>query len=184
MATKPMPGFLLLGLTSVLSFSVLFVTHLITEPILINRANQADLTLLNLDSFGGYDIGELQTATGDLSAAGVQSFKTFTQNNEVVAVTYQVTTSGYAQGLSFRVGIREGLIQVLTVDQHSETVGYGANVINQVTTALALQPIADTNGWTAALVSISTGATFTRRGLVNALTVIRTDYLAKTGGQG
>ncbi|MGA0875878.1 MAG: FMN-binding protein [Bacilli bacterium] len=184
MAVKKPSSSFVLGLTAMISFSVLFATHLVTEPILINRANEADLTLLNLDSFANYDIGEVEQATGELLASGIQTIKPFLQNNNVVAVTYSVITSGYAQGLTYRIGIREGRIQLIIVDAHNETPGYGGNVISQLQTTLAQQPIADTNAWTAALVSVSTGATFTRRGLVNSLTAIRTDYLARVGGQG
>lgn len=184
MAVKKPSSTLVLGLTAMISFSVLFATHVVTEPILINRANEADLTLLNLDSFANYDIGEVEQATGELLASGIQTIKPFLQNNNVVAVTYSVNTSGYAQGLTYRIGIREGRIQLIIVDAHNETPGYGGNVISQLQTTLGQQPIADTNAWTAALVSVSTGATFTRLGLVISLAAIRSDYLARVGGQG
>jgi uncharacterized protein with FMN-binding domain len=176
---KPLPGWFMIGLTSIVSFGVLFATNLITEPILINRENERYLDLLNLDSFVGITIGETEIPTGALATAGVQEVKAYFQQNNLYAVTYQVTITGYNPGLTYRIGIRQGLIQTIRVDNHSETPGYGANLLTIFPETLQGIPIENEASWTTALIGVSTGVTFTRNGLLNSLTTIRTDYLGR-----
>ena len=179
---KPLPSFISVGLTAVTAFSMLFATQIVTQPIIENRLNQVYLDLLDLNSFSGYTLGEVETATGELLDAGIERFRTYVIEDEIVAVTYEVRTNGYASGLMYHIGIRDGLIRKLNVIDHAETVGFGADALNDFPSAVAGIAIHDTNAWTAALVSVSTGATFTRRGVVNSLSAIQDDYAMRVGG--
>jgi len=178
---KPLPSVIIVGLTAITAFSVLFATQLVTQPIIENRLNQRYLDLLDLPSFTGYQLGDVELASGDLLDAGIQSYRTYSIASEIVAMTYEVVTSGYAQGLTFQIGIREGLIRNLMVIEHGETVGFGADALVDFPASLHQISLADTNAWTAALVSVSTGATFTRRGVINSLVAIRDDYALRVG---
>jgi uncharacterized protein with FMN-binding domain len=177
---KPLPSYVLLGFTAIVSFSVLFVTNLITEPILINRENQAELTLLNLSDLGDYTVESIVVSEETLIDAGITHIKTFSQNSVVDAVTYTVMTTGYSVNLNYRIGIRDGLIQQFKVVSHGETIGYGADALLLFPDALNQIAIDDASAWTAALVSVSTGATFTRRGIIDSLQAIQVDYAART----
>ncbi|MFZ9139720.1 MAG: FMN-binding protein [Bacilli bacterium] len=178
---KPLPSFITVGLTAITAFSILFVTQFLTQPILENRENQVYLDLLDLNSFSGYTLGEFETATGELLEAGIQRYRTYRMENQIVAMTYEVNTNGYASGLQFQIGIREGIIRQLLVMQHNETTGYGADALLEFPDAMNGLPLNDTNAWTAELVSVSTGATFTRRGIVLSLTAIQADYASRIG---
>ncbi|MEY3431988.1 MAG: hypothetical protein RIS53_886 [Bacillota bacterium] len=180
--SKPLPSVITVGLTAITAFSVLFATQLITQPIIENRLNQTYLHLLDLASFTGYQLGDVESATGDLLEAGIQSYRTYSIDQEIVAMTYEVVTSGYAQGLTFQIGIREGLIRKLIIIKHGETVGFGADALLDFPEALETLSLTDTNAWTAALLAVSTGATFTRRGVINSLMAIRDDYATRVGG--
>lgn len=180
MARKPLSQSVVLGLTAATAFSLLFVTQLVTQPIILNHENQAYLTLLNLDSFVGYTIGETEITTGELRDAGIHEVKTFMLNDQIMAVTYSVQVRGYAPGLTYRLGIRQGLIQQFVVDAHAETQGYGANALGLFPEALTLLPIANEASWTQALVGQSAGATITRRAIINSLQLIQRDYAERT----
>jgi hypothetical protein len=177
---KSLPSYIVLGLTAIVSFSVLFVTNLITEPIFVNRENQADLSLLNLTNLGNYTIDTVEVVDETLIDAGIIGIKTFRRGNLPEAVIYTVNTNGFAVNLNYRIGIREGFIQQLRVDMHGETTGYGADALLLFPNAIANLAIADESTWTSALVSVSTGATLTRRGIVNSLQTIKEDYATRT----
>ncbi len=179
---KPLPSFMTVGLTALTAFSVLFGAQILTQPIIENRLNQVYLDLLDLNTFTGYTLGEVENATGELFDAGVQRYRTFGLGDEIVAVTYEVITNGYASGLTYQIGIREGIIRKLVVVAHAETVGFGADALLDIPDAIEGISLTDTNAWTAALVSVSTGATFTRRGIINTLTAIKDDYAFRIGG--
>ncbi|MEY3609906.1 MAG: hypothetical protein RLZZ264_427 [Bacillota bacterium] len=178
---KPLPSVLTVGLTALTAFSILFATQVITQPIIDNRLNQTYLDLLDLNAFTGYTLGEVEVASGELLDEGIQTYRSYSMGDEVVAMTYEVVTNGYASGLSYQVGIREGVIRKLVIIQHAETVGFGADALLDFPEAIEQLPIADTNAWTAALLTVSTGATFTRRGVINSLTAIRDDYALRIG---
>lgn len=178
---KPLPSVISVGLTAITAFSVLFATQIITQPIIENRLNQTYLDLLDLNTFTGYSLGDVESATGDLLDAGIQSYRTYSIGDEIVAMTYDVITTGYASGLTYQIGIREGIIRKLVIIEHGETIGFGADALLDFPDAIDQLPIDDTNGWTAAFVSVSTGATFTRRGVINSLTAIRDDYVLRVG---
>lgn len=177
---KPLPGWLMIGITAIASFTTLFAVNLVTEPILLNRENAQYLQLLDLNTFAGFTIDDTIFTTGALSTAGVKEVKTFRQQNAVVAVTYQVTMSGYNPGIQFAIGIRAGVIEGVRVDAHSETLGFGATLMNGLPTTLIGLTIHDTSSWTAAMLAQSTGATFTRSAMVSVLTVIAQDYQQRT----
>jgi hypothetical protein len=178
---KPTSSILVLGITAVSTFSILFATSLLTAPILENRMNQRYLDLLNLNSLGDYEVGDAIIPTGDLFNAGIIEIKPFFQNNLLAAVAYTVTTSGFASGLTFRLGIREGIITQFIVDANGESAGYGADVLVNVPEALENLGIEEESLWTSSLVGISTGSTITRRGIVNVLKAIRVDYIQRLG---
>ncbi len=178
---KPLPSVLTVGLTALTAFSILFSTQVITQPIIDNRLNQTYLDLLDLNAFTGYTLGEVEVASGELLDEGIQTYRSYSMEDEVVAMTYEVVTNGYASGLSYQIGIREGIIRKLVIIQHAETVGFGADALLDFPEAIQQLPIADTNAWTAALLTVSTGATFTRRGVINSLTAIRDDYALRIG---
>jgi hypothetical protein len=179
---KTTSSILVLGITAVTAFSILFATSVLTAPILENRVNQRYLDLLNLDSLGDYEVGDVILPTGDLLTAGITEIKPFYLNNDLDAVAYTGSTSGYANGLLFRVGIRHGIITQFVVDAHGESVGYGADVLVNFPAALENLRIEEESVWTASLVSISTGSTMTRRGIVNVLKAIRIDFIERMGG--
>jgi hypothetical protein len=178
---KTTSSIFVLGITAVTAFSILFATSLITEPILDNRTNQRYLDLLNLDSLGEYVVGDTMVPTGDLFNAGITEIKPFYQNNIFVAAAYTVTTSGFASGLTFRIGIHNGNITQLIVDAHGESAGWGADVLVNVPEAIENLAIEEESLWTSRLVAISTGSTFTRRGIINVLKAIRVDYIQRSG---
>jgi hypothetical protein len=173
---KPTSSFFVLGLTAISAFSILFGTHLITSPILLNRENQRYLDLLNLPSLGDYQIGETITPTGTLQSSGIIEIKPFFLNDELKAVAYTGVTTGYAPGLSFRLGIKEGIITKLVIDKHGESAGYGADVLLRFPDVLSNVAIDEESLWTASLLSVSTGSSVTRRSIVNVLKAIRFDY--------
>jgi hypothetical protein len=181
---KTNSSMLVLGLTAVSAFTMLFATNLITKPILETRENQRYLDLLKMDSLGDYDVGEAIVPTGDLLSAGITEIKPFYLNNILVAVVYTGDASGYSSttGLSFRLGIREGMMTQFVVDAHGESQGYGAEVLLNVPDALENLRIEEESSWTASLVAISTGSTVTRRGIVNVLKAIRIDYIQRMDG--
>jgi len=111
--SKPLPSVITVGLTAITAFSVLFATQIITQPIIENRLNQAYLDLLDLNSFTGYTLGDVESATGDLLDAGIQSYRTYSIGDEIVAMTYDVITTGYASGLTATF-TRRGVINSLT----------------------------------------------------------------------
>ena len=88
-------------------------------------------------------------------------------------------TNGYAPGLSYRLGIKEGLITNFIIDQHGESAGYGADVLLSVPEVLSDVAIDEESLWTASLVSISTGSSITRISIINVLKAIRLDYLQR-----
>lgn len=176
---KPSTSILVLGLTAIAAFSILFATQIITQPILETRENQRYLDLLRIDSLEGYQVGESILPTGALLTAGVTEIKPFFQSEMLTAVVYTGTTSGYASGLSFRLGIRDGIIIQFVVDAHGESQGYGADVLVNVPEALEDLLIVEESTWTASLIAISTGSTMTRRGIVNVLKAIRLDYIER-----
>lgn len=178
---KPLPSVLTVGLTALTAFSILFGAQVITQPIIENRLNQTYLDLLDLNSFTGYTLGEVEVASGELLDEGIQSYRTFSIGDEIVAMTYEVVTNGYAAGLTYHIGIREGIIRKLVIIEHGETLGFGADALVDFPEAIEQLPLADTNAWTAALLTVSTGATFTRRGVINSLTAIRDDYALRIG---
>ena len=173
---KPTTSLLVLGLTAISAFSMLFATNIITQPILETRENQRYLDLLKIDSLTDYQVGEAFVPTGDLLAAGILEVKPFFQANVVKAVAYTGVTNGYAPGLSYRLGIKEGVITNFIIDQHGESAGYGADVLLSVPEVLSGVAIGEESLWTASLVSISTGSSITRRSIVNVLKAIRLDY--------
>ena len=175
---------LVLGLTAVSSFSILFTTNLITKPLLENRENQRYLDLLNLESLGDYEAGLAIVPTGELQTAGITEIKPFYLNNNLAAVVYAGSATGFSTtiGITFRLGIRDGVITQFIVDGHGESSGYGADVLLNVPEALENLNIEAESLWTASLVSISTGSTMTRRGIVNVLKAIRVDYIERMGG--
>jgi hypothetical protein len=181
---KTNSSMLVLGLTAVSAFTMLFATNLITKPILETRENQRYLDLLKMDSLGDYDVGEAIVPTGDLLSAGITEIKPFYLNNILVAVVYTGDASGYSRttGLSFRLGIREGMMTQFVVDAHGESQGYGAEVLLNVPDALENLRIEEESSWTASLVAISTGSTVTRRGIINVLKAIRIDYIQRMDG--
>jgi hypothetical protein len=67
------------------------------------------------------------------------------------------------------------------VDAHGESAGYGADVLVNVPDALENIGIEAESLWTASLLSISTGSSMTRRGIVNVLKAIRLDYINRMG---
>jgi hypothetical protein len=170
---------LVLGLTAIAAFSILFATQIITQPILETRENQRYLDLLKIDSLEGYQVGESILPTGALLTAGITEIKPFFQSEMLTAVVYTGITSGYASGLSFRLGIRDGIIIQFVVDAHGESQGYGADVLVNVPEALEDLLIVEESTWTASLIAISTGSTMTRRGIVNVLKAIRLDYIER-----
>jgi hypothetical protein len=176
---KPTSSILVLGLTAISAFSILFATQLITQPILETRENQRYLDLLKIESLADYQVGEAILPTGELLAAGITEIKPFFQNEMLTAVAYTGVTSGYASGLSFRLGIRDGIITQFVVDAHGESQGYGADVLVNVPEALEDLLIVEESTWTASLIAISTGSTMTRRGIVNVLKAIRLDYIER-----
>jgi hypothetical protein len=176
---KPSTSILVLGLTAIAAFSILFATQIITQPILETRENQRYLDLLKIDSLEGYQVGESILPTGALLTAGVTEIKPFFQSDMLTAVVYTGITSGYASGLSFRLGIRGGIIIQFVVDAHGESQGYGADVLVNVPGALEDLLIVEESTWTASLIAISTGSTMTRRGIVNVLKAIRLDYIER-----
>ena len=115
---KPFSSIFVLGLTAISAFSVLFATHLITLPILLTRENQRYLDLLKIDSLEDYQVGEAILPTDALLTAGIKEIKPFFQNDILKAVAYTGVTTGYAPGLSFRLGIKEGIITNLVIDKH------------------------------------------------------------------
>jgi len=181
MMAKATPSWLVVGLTAISSFVLLFSVNLITEPILLNRANERYLDLLNLETFAGYLISDPLVPTGALATAGGEEVKTFSQQNQVIAVTYQMKVTGYNPGLIYRIGIRNGLIQTLRIDANQETPSYGGVFLTNAPDLLAGLPINDEAGWTAALVATSSGVTFTRNGLLNSLQAIKADYAERIG---
>jgi hypothetical protein len=176
---KPTTSLLVLGLTAMSAFSILFATNIITQPILETRENQRYLDLLNIDSLADYQLGEAFAPTDDLLAAGILEVKPFFQDNVLKAVAYTGVTNGYAPGLSFRLGIKEGIITNLVIDAHGESEGYGADVLLSVPEVLSGVTINEESLWTASLVSISTGSSITRRSIINVLKAIRLDYLQR-----
>jgi hypothetical protein len=176
---KPTTSLLVLGLTAMSAFSILFATNIITQPILETRENQRYLDLLNIDSLADYQVGEAIVPTGDLFTAGILEVKPFFQDNVLIAVAYTGVTNGYAPGLSFRLGIKEGIITNLVIDAHGESEGYGADVLLSVPEVLSGVTINEESLWTASLVSISTGSSITRRSIINVLKAIRLDYLQR-----
>jgi Na+-translocating ferredoxin:NAD+ oxidoreductase RnfG subunit len=176
MMAKRLPAWFVVGFTAITSFTVLFATDALTQPILDTRANRAYLDLINLDDATGLTIDDAFTPTGDLLLAGIQEVKVFRQQNAVIAVTYKVSVTGYASGLSYDIGIRNGLIQVIRVVSHNETPSYGADVMTELPTLLAGIAIDREDTWTSLLLSRSTGVTLTRRALLNSLAAIRSDY--------
>lgn len=180
---KSTSSILVLGLTAVASFSILFATSLLTAPILANQENQRYLDLLNLDSLGEYEPGEVIIPTGDLLTSGMTEIKPFYLNDQLAAVVYAGRTRGFSAStdIIFRLGIREGIITKFIVDANGESAGYGANVLVNVPDALENLTIEEESIWTASLVSISTGSTITRRGIINVLKAIRTDYMERMG---
>ena len=176
---KPSTSILVLGLTAIAAFSILFATQIITQPILETRENQRYLDLLKIDSLEGYQVGESILPTGALLTAGITEIKPFFQSEMLTAVVYTGITSGYASGLSFRLGIRDGIIIQFVVDAHGESQGYGADVLVNVPEALEDLLIVEESTWTASLIAISTGSTMTRRGIVNVLKAIRLDYIER-----
>jgi hypothetical protein len=179
--TKTISSILVLGLTAVFAFSILFTTNLLTAPILETRENQQYLDLLNMDTLGDYEVGEAIVPTGDLFVSGITEIKPFFQNNDLVAVVYTGEASGYSRttGLSFRLGIRNGIMTQFVVDAHGESAGYGADVLVNVPDALENIGIEAESLWTANLLSISTGSSMTRRGIVNVLKAILVDYVER-----
>jgi Na+-translocating ferredoxin:NAD+ oxidoreductase RnfG subunit len=179
---KVLPSWMVVGLTAVTAFTVLFTTHVLTQPILDTRANRAYLDLINLDDATGLSIEPAFIPSGDLFTSGIQEIKVFRQQNNLIAVTYKVSVSGYSSGLNFDIGIRQGTIQVIRVVSHNETPGYGGDVLQELPSLLTGVAIDQEATWTSLLISQSTGVTLTRRGLLNALAVIRSDYASRIQG--
>jgi hypothetical protein len=183
---KTTSSILVLGLTAVSAFSILFATSLITEPILEMRMNQRYLDLLNLDSIGEYEVGNAIIPTGELFNAGIIEIKPFYLNNRLVAVVYAGSASGFSAttDITFRLGIREGIITQLVVDSHGESAGYGADVLVKVPETIQNIAIEEESLWTSRVLAISsglTGSTITKRGIINVLKAIRVDYIQRSG---
>jgi hypothetical protein len=176
---KPFSSIFVLGLTAISAFSVLFATHLITLPILLTRENQRYLDLLKIDSLEDYQVGEAILPTDALLTAGITEIKPFFQNDILKAVAYTGVTTGYAPGLSFRLGIKEGIITNLVIDKHGESAGYGAYALSRFPEVLKDLAIDEESLWMASLLSVSlTGVSFsiTTGSIVNVLKAIRIDY--------
>ena len=176
---KPFSSIFVLGLTAISAFSVLFATHLITLPILLTRENQRYLDLLKIDSLEDYQVGEAILPTDALLTAGITEIKPFFQNDILKAVAYIGVTTGYAPGLSFRLGIKEGIITNLVIDKHGESAGYGAYALSRFPEVLNDLAIDEESLWMASLLSVSlTGVSFsiTTGSIVNVLKAIRIDY--------
>jgi hypothetical protein len=183
---KSTSSILVLGITAVSAFSILFATSLLTAPILENRMNQRYFDLLNLDSLGDYEAGDVIIPTGDLFNAGITEIKPFYLNNRLAAVVYAGTANGFSTitDITFRLGIREGIITQLIVDSHGESAGYGADVLVNVPEAIENLGIEAESLWTSRVVAISsesTGSTITKQGILNVLKAIRVDYIQRSG---
>jgi Na+-translocating ferredoxin:NAD+ oxidoreductase RnfG subunit len=177
---KPVPGWLMIGLTAIASFSTLFAVNFITEPILLNRENAQYLDLLDLNTFAGYSIDETIFTTGTLSDAGIKEVKTFRQQNNIVAITYKISMDGYNPGIEFSLGIRAAIIEGIRVDGHNETLGFGATLMNDLSNTIVGLTITDNASWTAAMLAQTTGATFTMSAMVAVMTAIAQDYQQRT----
>ena len=180
---KTTSSILVLGITAVAAFSILFATNLLTITIIENTEKQRNLDLLNLDSLGDYVIGDVIIPTGELLTAGITEINPFYLNNNLAAVVYAGRATGFSRTIeiTFRLGIRDGVITHFVIDSHGESVGWGADVLLTVPDALENLGIEAESLWTASLVSISTGSTRTRRGIINALKAIKTDYIERMG---
>jgi hypothetical protein len=178
---KTTSSILVLGITAVAAFSILFATNLLTITIIENREKQRNLDLLNLDSLGDYVIGDVIMPTGELLTAGITEIKPFYLNNNLAAVVYAGSATGFSKTIeiTFRLGIRDGVITQFVVDSHGESVGWGTDVLVNVPDALENIGIEAESLWTANLLSISTGSSMTRRGIVNVLKAILVDYVER-----
>jgi hypothetical protein len=183
---KTTSSILVLGLTAVSAFSILFATSLLTTPILENRVNQRYIDLLNLDSLGDYEVGDTIIPTGELFNAGITEIKPFYLNYRLDAVVYAGTANGFSTStdIIFRLGIRDGIITQLVVDSHGETADYGADVLVKLPDAIENIGIEAESLWISRVVAITsrlTGSTMTKRGILNVLKAIRVDYIQRSG---
>lgn len=148
------------------------------EAAKIERANAAYIKMYKSFSVVSDDIEVLVVEDEALSAVGCTT-KAIVENDNVKGITYTCSTKGYGGTISFQVAFGNGEYVGYTDLGHTETDGYGKNLIAAL--SKTLKSIKDAN---ISLNSDSTYATamagksITGKAIAKVIEVCRVDYLA------
>jgi hypothetical protein len=176
---KKLPSQLVLIILTSMAFLILSITHGWTQPIMDTRLHQQFLTLLNIDAIQGLTIEEQQPTSITLQEEGVVRFQIVYEQDAILGIVYDIETSGYASGLHFQVGIKDGEFQRILFDQSNETQGYGSRLLVVLPTLLEGVSVTNESLLTSMLVGQSTGITATFNGVHDALLLVAKDYRAR-----
>lgn len=168
---------LFLGAVTVSAAGLITGVHFLTEDRIARnifaKQNEGYYKILVLEAGAAIDIVDLDVHE-DLQDAGVTSKKDFRISNQSVGVVYDAEIRGYAAGLKFQVGFKDGNYAGFNVVASNETPTYGGIVLDQVDELIKGKP-ADTAVLLPA--NVTAGKTVTASALSKALKQCAADYL-------
>ena len=154
------------------------VTAPVIEQAKIERANAAYIKMYKAYSVESSQIEVLSVEDDSLLAVGCNT-KAIIQNDNVKGVTYTCSTKGYGGTISFQVAFGNGEYVGYTDLGHTETDGYGKNLIASL--SKTLKAIKDANislNSDATYASAMAGKSITGKAIAKVIEVCRVDYLA------
>lgn len=184
MSKKPMNNILKLTLflaaVATLSAGTITGVHLLTkDQISYNeevKRNSGYLEILEITSFKEALQAEV---TADLKAGGVTKITSFTAADDaLIGIVYDMEITGFAPGLKFQVGFKEGLYAGFVLVSSGETPTYGGELLKRVNDS-----IKNKNAGDPVVINeegITVGVTTTRVPLVEALELVASDYLGRS----
>ncbi|HZJ89362.1 MAG TPA: FMN-binding protein [Bacilli bacterium] len=168
---------LFLGAVTLSAAGLITGVHFLTEDRIARnifaKQNEGYYKILALEAGAAIDIVELDLHE-ELEDAGVTSKKDFRLNNASIGVVYDAEIRGYAAGLKFQVGFKEGNYAGFNVVASNETPTYGGVLLDQVDELIKGKP-ADTD--ILLPTNVTTGKTVTASALTKALKKCAADYL-------
>ncbi len=167
---------LFLGATALISGGLLTAVHLLTAPIIekteLNRKYDGYKKVLGIEDFGSV---EEEAVSEDLIKAGVTAKSSFYNGDDLLGVVYDVDMRGYAPNVKFQLGIKDDKFVGFNLLSHSETPGFGADLLSRVDTNINRdQPSIDSEIFVGELGT--TGVSMTGTPLKNVFTVCASDF--------
>jgi len=148
---------LFLGSVCLIASAALAGVNALTYPIISQREedarNRGYLETLNLESGAGLTMSDVQTATGDLAAAGLTGYVYFVNDDDqtLYGAVYNGETSGWEAGIKFQVGIAAGLFTGYNNIANNETSTIGGLFLTSLGDMIEGVPASDETALTDAI---------------------------------